>query len=271
MRRRATLGTGLDPPGPDGRHAGSAAIDGEPAAVGDGVHRARPRGLADAGDGPAVHRRRRRPPPLPRPPRTGGRCRPRRAGSRPWSGRCARATGCWRRRDATAWLDAVEHEIAELGVAVAAAARARRSTACRRLADARTIPAPSRRVDRARRLTSSDCCSVARRSRSRTATARCCATAAPATRRRPHARRARTAPISWSRHPPKDVPAGDASTGEQKALLIGLVLAHARLMAEMTRLRAAAAARRGRGASRSDAPPARLYSTPSTRSARRSG
>jgi DNA replication and repair protein RecF len=32
---------------------------------------------------------------------------------------------------------------------------------------------------------------------------------------------------------PKDIPAADASTGEQKALLIGLVLAHAGLIAEM--------------------------------------
>jgi DNA replication and repair protein RecF len=32
----------------------------------------------------------------------------------------------------------------------------------------------------------------------------------------------------------KGIPAGDASTGEQKALLIGLVLAHANLIAEMT-------------------------------------
>jgi DNA replication and repair protein RecF len=35
------------------------------------------------------------------------------------------------------------------------------------------------------------------------------------------------------RHGPKDIPAGAASTGEQKALLIGLVLAHARLVAAM--------------------------------------
>src|SRR5207249_6595554 len=33
---------------------------------------------------------------------------------------------------------------------------------------------------------------------------------------------------------PKSMPARDASTGEQKALLIGLVLAHATLVAEMT-------------------------------------
>src|SRR5204863_3809719 len=33
---------------------------------------------------------------------------------------------------------------------------------------------------------------------------------------------------------PKNIPAREASTGEQKALLIGLVLAHANLVAEMT-------------------------------------
>ncbi len=36
------------------------------------------------------------------------------------------------------------------------------------------------------------------------------------------------------RHRPKDMPAELSSTGEQKALLIGLVLSHARLTAEMT-------------------------------------
>jgi DNA replication and repair protein RecF len=36
------------------------------------------------------------------------------------------------------------------------------------------------------------------------------------------------------RHGPKDIPASTASTGEQKALLIGLVLAHARLVATMS-------------------------------------
>jgi DNA replication and repair protein RecF len=36
------------------------------------------------------------------------------------------------------------------------------------------------------------------------------------------------------RHGPKDIPASTASTGEQKALLIGLVLAHARLVANMS-------------------------------------
>ncbi len=35
-------------------------------------------------------------------------------------------------------------------------------------------------------------------------------------------------------HGPKQAPAGQSSTGEQKALLIGLILAHAQLVAEMT-------------------------------------
>lgn len=38
------------------------------------------------------------------------------------------------------------------------------------------------------------------------------------------------------RHGPKDIPADAASTGEQKALLVGLVLAHARLVAAMSGL-----------------------------------
>ena len=38
------------------------------------------------------------------------------------------------------------------------------------------------------------------------------------------------------RHGPKDIPAGTASTGEQKALLIGLVLVHARLVGTMSGL-----------------------------------
>src|SRR5262249_42477990 len=37
-------------------------------------------------------------------------------------------------------------------------------------------------------------------------------------------------------HGPKTIPAAIASTGEQKALLIGLVLAHAGLVGEMTGL-----------------------------------
>ncbi len=50
---------------------------------------------------------------------------------------------------------------------------------------------------------------------------------------------------------PKNMPARDASTGEQKALLIGLVLAHATPGRGDDRHHAAAAARRGGRASRS--------------------
>jgi DNA replication and repair protein RecF len=39
------------------------------------------------------------------------------------------------------------------------------------------------------------------------------------------------------RHGPKDIPAELGSTGEQKALLVGLVLAHARLVAAMSGLK----------------------------------
>ncbi len=39
------------------------------------------------------------------------------------------------------------------------------------------------------------------------------------------------------RHGPKDIPAQDGSTGEQKALIIGLVLAHARLVQRMSGLK----------------------------------
>ena len=44
----------------------------------------------------------------------------------------------------------------------------------------------------------------------------------------------RTSPISAVIHAGKGIAAAEASTGEQKALLIGLVLAHAGLLAEMS-------------------------------------
>ena len=69
---------------------------------------------------------------------------------------------------------------------------------------------------------------------------------------------------------PKNIPASDASTGEQKAVLIRLVLAHCGLLAGDDRLCAGPAARRGRGASRSERG-ARRCSTRCRNSARRSG
>src|SRR4029077_4906536 len=71
----------------------------------------------------------------------------------------------------------------------------------------------------------------------------------PRRRPRPHARRlhhlGRRAPAGRTldgphltdlavTHARKGIPAADASTGEQKALLIGLILAHAQLLTEMS-------------------------------------
>src|SRR5215469_16012136 len=131
------------------------------------------------------------------------------------------------------WLDAVEHETAEIAVAVAAqraetVARLQRALARRDQASAfppceialdgwiealvRERPAVEIE-DRYR--------SVLRDNRARDA-------AAGRTLDGPHL--SDLAVI----HARKGIPAADASTGEQKALLIGLILAHARLIAEMS-------------------------------------
>jgi DNA replication and repair protein RecF len=130
------------------------------------------------------------------------------------------------------WLDAVEHETAELAVAVAG----QRVETVRRLdavlasrKDSAFPPAeialdgwmeqlipehPAAEIEGRYRA-------VLRENRSRDA-------AAGRTSDGPHLTDLKVI------YAPKDVAAADASTGEQKALLIGLVLAHARLIAEMT-------------------------------------
>ena len=130
------------------------------------------------------------------------------------------------------WLDAVEHETAELAVAVASL----RVETVRRLETVLTrrqdsvfpaaeialdgwmeqlIPAhPAVEIEERYRA-------VLRDSRGRDA-------AAGRTLDGPHLTDLK---VSYA---PKGIAAADASTGEQKALLIGLVLAHARLIAEMT-------------------------------------
>jgi DNA replication and repair protein RecF len=130
------------------------------------------------------------------------------------------------------WLDAVEHETAELAVAVAGL----RAETVRRLeavlssrADSAFPPAaialdgwmellvsshPALEVEERYRA-------VLRENRARDA-------AAGRTLDGPHLT---DLSVSYVR---KDIPAAEASTGEQKALLIGLVLAHARLIAAMT-------------------------------------
>jgi DNA replication and repair protein RecF len=138
------------------------------------------------------------------------------------------------RRPDPHWLDAVEHETAELAVAVAglrvetmrrletvlASRRGSAFPAAEIALDGwmeKLIPAhPAIEIEERYRA-------VLRDSRPRDA-------AAGRTLDGPHLTDLK---VSYAA---KGVAAGDASTGEQKALLIGLVLAHARLIAEMTSL-----------------------------------
>jgi DNA replication and repair protein RecF len=135
-------------------------------------------------------------------------------------------------RPDTHWLDAVEHETAELAVAVAGlrvetvhrlqAVLARRKDAAFPPAEIaldgwieQLIPAhPAGEIEQRYRT-------VLRDNRPRDA-------AAGRTLDGPH-----LTDLSVS-YAPKGIAAADASTGEQKALLIGLVLAHARLIGEMS-------------------------------------
>jgi DNA replication and repair protein RecF len=130
------------------------------------------------------------------------------------------------------WLDAVEHETAELAVAVAAVraeavSRMERVLASRQDSDfppaelalegwmERLLPThPALDIEERYRA-------VLRENRARDA-------AAGRTLDGPH-----TTDLSVV-YMRKNIAAGAASTGEQKALLIGLVLAHARLITEMT-------------------------------------
>ena len=133
------------------------------------------------------------------------------------------------------WLDAIEREAAELGVAVAAA-----RLECVSLLEALIAAGARRRfaislgAARASGRGRGARGRAGRRSRPRTAIARMLRdsrardAAAGRTLIGPHVGDLAV------RHGPKDAPAGSASTGEQKALLVGLVLAHARLVAEMS-------------------------------------
>lgn len=135
-----------------------------------------------------------------------------------------------------AWLDAVEREIAELGVAVAAA---RRETVTRLAAlvsatrdDASPFPWAAVALEGEIEDILASLPSVEAEDRYRMALAEHRA-------RDRAAGRALIGPQASDlavRHGPKDMPAGRCSTGEQKALLVGLVLAHARLVAAMSGL-----------------------------------
>ena len=136
--------------------------------------------------------------------------------------------------DEVRWLEAIEEQVAELGIAVAAA---RRETVDRLGAlifaardDASPFPfvtlALEGEIDRlAATLPAVD---AEERYRAMLRLGRARDRAAGRTLAGPH-----TSDL-LVRHGPKDIPAATASTGEQKALLIGLVLAHARLVTAMT-------------------------------------
>jgi DNA replication and repair protein RecF len=132
------------------------------------------------------------------------------------------------------WLDASEHETAELAVAVAAA----RAETVRRLAAALSASrAPDSAFPSAEialegwmetLVLSHPAVEVEDRYRAVLKENRARDAAAGRTLDGPHLTDLAVV------YEPKGIPARDASTGEQKALLIGLVLAHAGLVAEMT-------------------------------------
>lgn len=135
-------------------------------------------------------------------------------------------------RPDTHWLDAIEHETAELAVAVAAG----RSETVRRLQGALAqrkddaFPSAEIALDgwMEQGLLSHPAVEIEERYRTILKDSRSRDASAGRTLDGPHLTDLAVV------YAPKNIPASDASTGEQKALLIGLVLAHAGLLAEMT-------------------------------------
>ena len=232
----ATLGTGIEPPAARTPRT-SAALPHRPRAGGLGrrLRRSSAHGVADAGDGRAVHWAGLGAAAVSRPAGAGGRRRAfqprRRAGAlaalaQPAAGGSASPT--------THWLDAIEHETAELAVAVAAMrGRDRRTAAGRARAPAATrspFPPPRSRSTAGwkTRCSTEPATEIEDRYRAVLRDNRARDAAAGRTLDGPHLTDLQVI------YAPKNMPARDASTGEQKALLIGLVLAHAGLVAEMT-------------------------------------
>jgi DNA replication and repair protein RecF len=131
------------------------------------------------------------------------------------------------------WMDAIEHEVAELGVAVAAA----RAETVKRLAgeiaanrdDAAVFPTAQIALDGEieRALENESATEVEERYRAKLRDVRPRDRAAGRTLEGPH----RSDLIVL--HAEKAIEAARASTGERKALLVGLILSHARLVASM--------------------------------------
>jgi DNA replication and repair protein RecF len=131
------------------------------------------------------------------------------------------------------WLDAIERETAELAVAVAAMRGqtvTRLAAALRARAAASAFPSAAIMLDgwMENALVNEPATAVEDRYRQILRDGRARDAAAGRTLDGPHLTDLQVI------YAPKNMPARDASTGEQKALLIGLVLAHANLVAEMT-------------------------------------
>src|ERR1700681_307737 len=131
------------------------------------------------------------------------------------------------------WCDAIERETAELAVAVAATRGqtvTRLAAMLRERGEASAFPSAQIMLDgwMENALLAEPATSVEDRYREMLRDSRARDAAAGRTLDGPHLTDLQVI------YAPKNVAARDASTGEQKALLIGLVLAHARLVAEMT-------------------------------------
>ncbi|HKO71376.1 MAG TPA: DNA replication/repair protein RecF [Bradyrhizobium sp.] len=133
------------------------------------------------------------------------------------------------------WCDAIERETAELAVAVAttrAHAAAKLSGTLLERSHASAFPSAQLALDgwMENALLTEPATSVEDRYRQILRDSRARDAAAGRTLDGPHLTDLQVI------YAPKEIPAREASTGEQKALLIGLVLAHANLVAEMTGL-----------------------------------
>jgi len=132
------------------------------------------------------------------------------------------------------WLDAVEHETAELAVAVAGLRMETIGRLDAVLATRTDSAFPSGKIAldgwMEQLIPDHPAVQIEERYRALLHDSRARDAAAGRTLDGPHLTDLRVVYVE------KDIAAADASTGEQKALLIGLVLAHARLIAEMTRL-----------------------------------
>ena len=233
----ATLGTGIEP-----QHEGETAttrqcrIDREPvssaAAFADHLRVI----WLTPGDGRLVLRTRLRAAALPRPSGGRGRCRaPKpRLGAGALAALAQPPAGRRRAHDPH-WLDAVEHETAELAIAVAALARGnRRAPAGRARAKPATIDSHFPFAEIAlsgwieQMLRDHPATEIEDRYRAVLKENRARDAAAGRTLDGPHLTDLTVV------YGPKNIPASDASTGEQKAVLIRLVLAHCGLLEEMT-------------------------------------